>query len=153
MKQVFPEIRPRRLGTRGHSRYCYAAMRKTTKLNPPQLPQLGTSFTLKIEDESPSSFNTGMSFSDNDHESWEIIKLWAENILNIKLENMKSLATYIKTNNLSYAGNSNVNMHGAQKKLPQRETKDKRSIGVRLIITKKFLLVLYLKFITGYGTT
>lgn len=42
MKQVFPGIRPRRLGTRGHSRYCYAAMRKATKLEPPKLPDLKT---------------------------------------------------------------------------------------------------------------
>lgn len=40
MKQVFPSVRPRRLGTRGHSRYCYAAMRKATKLDPPLLPDL-----------------------------------------------------------------------------------------------------------------
>ncbi|ETN59987.1 hypothetical protein AND_008404 [Anopheles darlingi] len=40
MKQVFPGIRPRRLGTRGHSRYCYAAMRKATKLPTPKLPDL-----------------------------------------------------------------------------------------------------------------
>lgn len=42
MKQVFPGIRPRRLGTRGHSRYCYAAMRKATKLDPPKLPDIKT---------------------------------------------------------------------------------------------------------------
>ena len=42
MKQVFPGIRPRRLGTRGHSRYCYAAMRKATKLAAPKLPDLST---------------------------------------------------------------------------------------------------------------
>lgn len=32
MKQFFPSIRPRRLGTRGNFRYCYAVMRKTTNL-------------------------------------------------------------------------------------------------------------------------
>lgn len=45
MKQVFPGIRPRRLGTRGHSRYCYAAMRKATKLAAPKLPDLSSSST------------------------------------------------------------------------------------------------------------
>ena len=38
MKQVYPRVRPRRLGTRGNSRYCYAGMRKRIKLDPPILP-------------------------------------------------------------------------------------------------------------------
>jgi len=41
MKQVFPCVRPRRLGTRGNSRYCYAGMRKKIKLEAPLLPDLG----------------------------------------------------------------------------------------------------------------
>ena len=40
MKQVFPKVRPRRLGTRGHSRYCYAGLRKKRKLAAPELPDL-----------------------------------------------------------------------------------------------------------------
>ncbi|XP_071444668.1 DNA-binding protein RFX7 [Hetaerina americana] len=41
MKQVFPRVRPRRLGTRGNSRYCYSGLRKRMKLSPPLLPDLG----------------------------------------------------------------------------------------------------------------
>ena len=41
MKQVFPRVRPRRLGTRGNSRYCYAGMRKKMKLEAPLLPDIG----------------------------------------------------------------------------------------------------------------
>lgn len=37
MKQVYPRVRPRRLGTRGNSRYCYAGMRKRLVLEPPNL--------------------------------------------------------------------------------------------------------------------
>lgn len=40
MKQVYPRVRPRRLGTRGNSRYCYAGMRKRIKLDPPTLPKI-----------------------------------------------------------------------------------------------------------------
>lgn len=40
MKQVYPRVRPRRLGTRGNSRYCYAGMRKRIKLNRPVLPSV-----------------------------------------------------------------------------------------------------------------
>lgn len=37
MKQIYPCVRPRRLGTRGNSRYCYAGMRKKLLLCPPTL--------------------------------------------------------------------------------------------------------------------
>lgn len=40
MKQVYPRVRPRRLGTRGNSRYCYAGMRKRIKLDTPTLPSI-----------------------------------------------------------------------------------------------------------------
>lgn len=40
MKQVYPGVRPRRLGTRGNSRYCYSGMRNTCKLPTPVLPRL-----------------------------------------------------------------------------------------------------------------
>ena len=35
MKQVYPQVRPRRLGTRGNSRYCYAGLKKKVKLEDP----------------------------------------------------------------------------------------------------------------------
>jgi hypothetical protein len=38
MKQVYPHVRPRRLGTRGNSRYCYAGLRKKVKLEEPCTP-------------------------------------------------------------------------------------------------------------------
>lgn len=46
MKQVYPRVRPRRLGTRGNSRYCYAGMRKRIKLDPPTLPKIPGSQTV-----------------------------------------------------------------------------------------------------------
>ncbi|KAK6634503.1 hypothetical protein RUM43_011904 [Polyplax serrata] len=42
MKQVYPGVRPRRLGTRGNSRYCYSGMRNTSKLPTPILPRSTT---------------------------------------------------------------------------------------------------------------
>jgi len=41
MKQVFPGVRPRRLGTRGNSRYCYA-------LHPNVVAKKGPYFTATI---------------------------------------------------------------------------------------------------------
>lgn len=40
MKQVYPKVRPRRLGTRGNSQYCYSGLRKRLKLSAPLLPDL-----------------------------------------------------------------------------------------------------------------
>ena len=40
MKQVYPQVRPRRLGTRGNSRYCYAGLKKRLKLEEPLTPEV-----------------------------------------------------------------------------------------------------------------
>ncbi|XP_041973720.1 uncharacterized protein LOC121729314 isoform X2 [Aricia agestis] len=63
MKQVYPTVRPRRLGTRGNSRYCYAGLRKKVKLEAPHLPDLG---------ESSKEFNAPSK------ESERIVCDWAE---------------------------------------------------------------------------
>lgn len=47
MKQVYPRVRPRRLGTRGNSRYCYAGMRKRVKLDSPTLPNISGTQTVR----------------------------------------------------------------------------------------------------------
>lgn len=40
MKQIFPKIKPRRLGQRGNSRYCYSGLRKKVSFERPELPDL-----------------------------------------------------------------------------------------------------------------
>ena len=49
MKQVYPQVRPRRLGTRGNSRYCYAGLKKRLKLEEPSTPECGGGKPLKGE--------------------------------------------------------------------------------------------------------
>lgn len=93
MKQVFPSIRPRRLGTRGNSRYCYAALRKTTQLAPPSLPELKLKLHTEIDND-----------TDDDNVSTFVkttIKAWASNLLSSKFERMDDLASYITTNNMN----------------------------------------------------
>ncbi|CRK97790.1 CLUMA_CG011169, isoform A [Clunio marinus] len=113
MKQVFPDIRPRRLGTRGHSRYCYAAMRKATKLQPPLLPDLSTS------NESNGSGHG------SEHATWNIIKSWSEKLLNAQFESADDLASHISQHNLNMHSTS-TSKQLLHKKLMQRELKDKR---------------------------
>ncbi|XP_022220628.1 uncharacterized protein LOC111072854 [Drosophila obscura] len=134
MKQVFPGVRPRRLGTRGNSRYCYAAMRKTTKLTPPQLPALCKSEQITGEDDtataaampqmnhSPSVVLPPMATGDSDN--WDVVRSWAEKLLNTKLDSIAELSTRIKSNNATVMG---VNL-GAKKYTP-REPKEKRVLA------------------------
>lgn len=117
MKQVFPEIRPRRLGTRGHSRYCYAALRKTTKLLPPVLPTLGEAPT--TADRSVPSSSSGGEHVDD--QSSDVIRKWATNLLNVDFANAKDLADYITANQLQLASNSN-RLRMNQKKSIAKET-------------------------------
>lgn len=167
MKQVFPGIRPRRLGTRGHSRYCYAAMRKTSKLPAPHLPTLCTSLT-SIKDESSEeaidSANAKIPVNtDNDQEeSWSVIKQWAENVLHIKVNDVSDLAKQIKSSGLIPHTGLNTQIHAphitsgsgtgggggtsktsnvAHKKYAQREPKEKRVMAVSLMHLKMIIVL------------
>ncbi len=93
MKQVFPSIRPRRLGTRGNSRYCYAALRKTTQLAPPSLPLLKLHPEMANDtDDDDANVSTFVKTT---------IKAWASNLLSSKFERLEDLASYITTNNMN----------------------------------------------------
>ncbi|XP_014258912.1 probable serine/threonine-protein kinase DDB_G0286465 [Cimex lectularius] len=48
MKQVYPSVRPRRLGTRGNSRYCYSGMTNRLSLPSPQLPKITGKFSPEL---------------------------------------------------------------------------------------------------------
>ncbi|XP_026764223.2 uncharacterized protein LOC113522659 [Galleria mellonella] len=80
MKQVYPSVRPRRLGTRGNSRYCYAGLRKKIKLEVPQLPDLG---------DSSKEINVTLK------ETERIVCEWAETKLGIKFSNLTELSRHI----------------------------------------------------------
>lgn len=121
MKQVFPDIRPRRLGTRGHSRYCYAAMRKATKLIPPQLPDLTTS---------SSSNARHTNGSDKDDASWKVIKNWSENLLGSRFESVDDLASHISHMSSPSTSSAATSKQMLQKKLMQREQKEKKKVNV-----------------------
>lgn len=113
MKQVFPDIRPRRLGTRGHSRYCYAAMRKATKLEPPALPDIS------------SKSDTSTRNTERDDSTWQVIKSWSENLLNTQFESADDLASHISQSKLGLPSTS-TSKHLLQKKIMQREVKDRK---------------------------
>lgn len=135
MKQVFPDIRPRRLGTRGHSRYCYAAMRKATKLQPPNLPDLS----------SPNESWT--KSTDNEESTWKVIKSWSEGLLNAQFESADDLATHISHNKLSLSSAS-TSKQLLQKKIMQREIKDRRRNNVNMRMCDCFMYLYILFFVS-----
>lgn len=156
MKQIFPGIRPRRLGTRGNSRYCYAAMRKTTKLDCPYLPNLSDTknATAKFGKNTASGFVTasasggggggggtaGGDGAEASGESWKIIKTWAEGLLNTEFHNVIEMAEYISTNymNGTSAAMSNSSRALLQKKLLQRKVKGRKK-NLASMSTVKFI--------------
>ncbi|XP_059471800.1 uncharacterized protein LOC132194508 [Neocloeon triangulifer] len=86
MKQVFPRVRPRRLGTRGNSRYCYAGLCKRMRLDRPMLPDLGCDVELPITEKGDSNLEAAASF---------LIREWAQKLLGESFSNLRELASYL----------------------------------------------------------
>lgn len=145
MKQIFPGIRPRRLGTRGNSRYCYAAMRKTTKLESPYLPNLADtkSGLPKYGKSSGNSCDFASESGDTSDgassASWNIIKAWAESLVGTEFLSVNEMAEYISKNYLNAASAAAVNSSRLllQKKLLQRKVKGrKKNAGIDPTVRK-----------------
>lgn len=91
MKHVFPSVKPRRLGTRGNSRYCYSGLKKRDNIKPPSL----------------QDFNIGADLYDNtcvkelkevDNAACHLICEWAEKLLSKKFYSIKELAVHLIEN-------------------------------------------------------
>ncbi|XP_066592993.1 uncharacterized protein [Prorops nasuta] len=89
MKQVYPRVRPRRLGTRGNSRYCYAGMRKRMKLEPPILPVISG---VRSEEEEENFTEEMLGAASM------LIREWAEKLLGVKFSTLSALARHLVDN-------------------------------------------------------
>ncbi|XP_075217864.1 uncharacterized protein LOC142322672 [Lycorma delicatula] len=90
MKQVFSHVRPRRLGTRGNSRYCYSGMSKKRTLSPPTLPEI-TSENSNSQVDGEELYNES---------SQTTVCQWASEQLGQKFVDLTELATYLQVNHL-----------------------------------------------------
>lgn len=109
-------------------------MRKSTRLDCPQLPSLGGArndsgseqLTLSNENEP----NSGLGSS----ASWKIIKMWAENLLNVDFKGPNELADHISVNymNESHGTISNNSRALLQKKLLQRKVKGRKKKSISM---------------------
>ncbi|XP_054279575.1 uncharacterized protein LOC128997843 isoform X2 [Macrosteles quadrilineatus] len=75
MKQVYPVVRPRRLGERGNSRYCYSGLCNRNELEKPRTPATALA---------------------RDAVSRKIC-IWASKILNIEVNNLTQLSTMVSS--------------------------------------------------------
>ncbi|KAK4303866.1 hypothetical protein Pmani_024156, partial [Petrolisthes manimaculis] len=97
MKQVFPGVRPRRLGQRGASKYCYSGLRKKWALTPPDLPDLsqgmgGKSGTL---DQGSSEGGGVEEEGEVEHAASSLVLEWAEKLCSVKFESVRDLALHL----------------------------------------------------------
>lgn len=98
MKQVFPNVRPRRLGTRGHSRYCYSGLRKKGELSPIALSDLFCD-NGAIGKTAGQSSNGTLSTTETpdliNERACSLVREWAEKLLGAAFGGMHDLANYL----------------------------------------------------------
>ncbi|RWS17724.1 uncharacterized protein B4U79_13987, partial [Dinothrombium tinctorium] len=100
MKHIFPRVKPRRLGQRGNSKYCYSGLRKKLTVEAPILPELETSGKPSEEEKTECNGNelhdTG-TFSDDTITAAtnHIILEWAEKLFSQQFKTMKDLGRYL----------------------------------------------------------
>ena len=79
-------MRPRRLGTRGNSRYCYAGLRKRLRLDSPLTPDLGAEGAKGEKADSEEELTVAASF---------LIREWVEKLLGVKFDTLTDLACHL----------------------------------------------------------
>ncbi|XP_042226156.1 flocculation protein FLO11-like isoform X2 [Homarus americanus] len=102
MKQVFPGVRPRRLGQRGASKYCYSGLRKKWALDPPDLPDLNDNMTKK----NMLGVDCVVDESEVERAASCLVLEWAEKLCSFKFECIRDLALHLVHKN--YVDNRSV---------------------------------------------
>ncbi|XP_053134211.1 DNA-binding protein RFX5 isoform X2 [Hemicordylus capensis] len=91
IREIFPNIKARRLGGRGQSKYCYSGIRRKTVVNMPPLPSLD----LK-ETEMPEQPDLVQSYNDDVMDAACALTCdWAEKILKRSFNNIVEVAQFL----------------------------------------------------------
>ncbi|XP_042295652.1 DNA-binding protein RFX5 [Sceloporus undulatus] len=91
MREIFPNIIARRLGSRGQSKYCYSGIRRKTVVSMPPLPSLD----LK-ETETPERTEVVQSYNDEVMDAACALTCdWAEKILKRSFNNIVEVAQFL----------------------------------------------------------
>ncbi|XP_035670078.1 DNA-binding protein RFX7-like [Branchiostoma floridae] len=105
MKMAFPNLKARRLGTRGNSKYCYGGLRKKSELQPPSFPsldlpsksdQINSSTSLLQSLSCPAEQNDDQIVSAASY----LICEWAQGALKRSFDTVLDLARYLILNNV-----------------------------------------------------
>ncbi|KAI8503151.1 RFX DNA-binding domain [Branchiostoma belcheri] len=105
MKMAFPNLKARRLGTRGNSKYCYGGLRKKSELQPPSFPSLdlpskseqaNTSTGLLQSLSCPAEQNDDQIVSAASY----LVCEWAQGTLKRSFDTVLDLARYLILNNV-----------------------------------------------------
>lgn len=95
MKHVFPSVRPRRLGTRGNSRYCYSGLRKKCEMKSPTLPDILSASDDSVTKESSGGGEGAEDAAELSEASWLLVREWAEKVLSQKFPSVRHLARHL----------------------------------------------------------
>lgn len=138
MKHIFPHVKPRRLGQRGNSKYCYSGLRKKILVDSPELPILDTSEYKFNLNETNDKKNEAV-----DDVAWNVILHWVEKTFNRKFKNSIDFARHlIDTQDVdiskSLKNNGNVIIksfatknHTAKKKDPFNQLHNKKKSQIK----------------------
>ncbi|XP_057377035.1 uncharacterized protein LOC130698421 [Daphnia carinata] len=130
MKQVFPNVRPRRLGTRGHSRYCYSGLRKKGELSPPILADLF------CESETDHQKNAQLQNNQTpvtdtpdlmNERACILVREWAGKLLGINFSGMGDLANYL-VDKLYVDQQSKAATQWSKLRTSQRQSEDENEV-------------------------
>ncbi|KAG9470987.1 hypothetical protein GDO78_016123 [Eleutherodactylus coqui] len=91
IREIFPNIKARRLGGRGQSKYCYSGLRRKSMVSMPPLPSLDLKMTESSElTDLVQSYNTDVI-----NASCALICNWAEKILKRSFNNVVEVAQFL----------------------------------------------------------
>lgn len=88
------QVRPRRLGTRGNSRYCYAGLQKRVKLEEPTTPDCIVESKMTLTNANSRDNHGGGNASVAEEAAMVLILEWAEGLFKEKLRNNDRLRSF-----------------------------------------------------------
>lgn len=137
MKHIFPGVKPRRLGQRGNSKYCYSGLRKRVVIQVPELPLTDTVDMV-------TSVRSTSGGGNSESSLLNLLREWAERALNRKFHSALELVRFLVDSNQigsSIQGMSSPTLSAATETSPNivtlKNVKKERPLSVTFAGFKK----------------
>lgn len=88
MKHIFPTVKPRRLGQRGNSKYCYSGLKKKVRVDTPELPLIDQRKALNVQ-------HVKSNIGNEDDMFVRIVLTWAEKLTENRFMSISDLAAFL----------------------------------------------------------